>query len=93
MNIKLFRMSTGETIISELLSWKNSIVEVKNPCVIIQNEKGVGFMPMVPYANSDVLQLAENHVIFQVEPVTELVNEYNRIFGSGIVLASANDIK
>lgn len=93
MSVKLLRMSTGETIIAELLSWQDSTVLVKNPCVIVQNEKGVGFMPMVPYANANTLSLAENHVIFQVEPVTELMNEYNRVFGSGIILAAANDIK
>jgi hypothetical protein len=50
----------------------------------------VGFAPFMPYADGTV---SLNHTAIAANgyPKQDLADEYNRIFGSGIVIAGAND--
>lgn len=93
MNVKVFRMINGEEIISEVFNQFEQSVELKNPAQIMlqrtETGMGVGIAPYMPYASGNIT-LRKAAVAAECEPDQNLVNEYNRIFGSGIQVAPAS---
>lgn len=94
-NIKVLRLSSGEEIIAEVEhDVIHSKYRVMNPCqiVIIQPEKGVPhaeitLMPWLAYTEAKKeLDIDANYVMFALKPALELVNQYNKIYGSGLTL-------
>ena len=84
MNIKVIKLITAEELIGEWNQEKNSIT---NPVVMIPVSKDqVGFQPWVPLAKEEEIVLKEQHIMVVLTPDTKLQNEYNRVFGSGLVL-------
>ena len=86
-------MSTGEELIGEVFNTYDPYVEVKNPAQIVlqrtDNGVGVGLAPFMPYIEGNV-NLSRSSIVAEGEPNQQMVNEYNRIFGSGIQIAPAS---
>jgi len=84
MNIKLIKLTTTEELIGEWDQEKNSIT---NPVVMVPVSKDkVGFQPWVPLAEEDEVFLKEEHIMVVLTPDSKLQNEYNRVFGSGLIM-------
>ena len=93
MNVQLLKLLSGELIIADVLSEGVDFVTVENPCMVIPQKDTLGFSPLLPFANTEKVTFKAQHVMFIVGPADELVTEFNRIFGSGIILAPANALK
>lgn len=93
MNIKVFKLISGEEIISDIHNAYSEYYELKTPATIViqQTQQGVGvaLMPYMPYSSGNV-QLYKSAIASEADPDIKMVNEYNRIFGSGIEIASAS---
>lgn len=93
MNVKVYKMINGEEIIGEVFNEIAATVELKNPAQIMlqrtETGMGVGIAPYMPYATGNI-NLHKNAIAADCEPDQNLVNEYNRIFGSGIQVAPAS---
>jgi len=84
MNIKVIKLTTSEELIGEWDQEKNTIT---NPVVMIPVSKDqVGFQPWVPLAKEEEIILKEEHIMVVLTPDTKLQNEYNRVYGSGLVM-------
>jgi hypothetical protein len=89
--IRVFKMISGEELISKVT---DSVTgwELDSPAVIMiqQTDKGVGvgLMPYMPYASGKIT-LHRTAVASDGTPDVKMENEYNRIFGSGIQIASS----
>jgi hypothetical protein len=92
-DVKVFKMINGEEIIAELFLWKDGLYELKNPAQIVlqRSDKGMGvaIAPYMPYADGNVT-LYKSAIAAECKPDVNLVNEYNKIFGSGIQIAPAS---
>ena len=93
MNVQLLKLLSGEMIIADLLVQDEKEVKVENPCMIIPQKDTLGFSPLLPFANTEKVSFKPEHVMFIVGPAEELVTEFNRIFGAGIIIAPANSLK
>ncbi len=93
--IKVFKLINGEELIAKVETSTNGYL-LKDPAAIViqQTEKGVGvgLAPYMPYALSQIT-LNNTAVVSEASPNLNMENEYNRIFGSGIQIASAGAIK
>ena len=88
MNIKVIRMVTAEELIGEWNEEKNSIV---NPVVMVPVSKDkIGFQPWITLSDDEEIILKDQHIMAIVTPDIKLQNEYNRVFGSGLIM-SEND--
>jgi hypothetical protein len=94
MTIKLFRLITGEDLISDVkenLSESPDFITLDNPAVIsiVPNREGtgasVGIAPYMPMIDGDVT-LSRAAIISQGQPDEKLEDEYRQRFGSGIVV-------
>ena len=84
MNVKIVKMISGEELIGEY----NETTNVKNnPVVMIPvSKEKIAFQPWLPYAEDKEYKLKESQVSVVANPSSTIMNEYNRIFGSGIVV-------
>lgn len=95
MTIKCLKLSTGEDVIGDVLdkALENDPTIVRNPAQIVLQQKegggvGAAFMPFAPFAKDNKVTFYSNGVVGECEIDMNLANEYNRIFGSGIVVAN-----
>lgn len=97
MNIIVIRLITSEEIIAEVRPEKNAMfgkLKLINPAAIITRQDNggqpkMGLADCVPMANVKEVLINENVILFTYAPVVELINAYNKAFGSGLIVASA----
>jgi hypothetical protein len=96
MSVKVCKLITGEDIIADVEVDQNGYT-FNNPALIVVQQTqdgrvGAAFAPFAPYAKDNKVRIYKNYVIGEMEIDVKLINEYNRIFGSGIMIASANEM-
>lgn len=95
MTIKLITLKTGQTLIAQLDCTGEKEISLKEPVqVILQNtQQGpmMGFAPFLDYAEEFLtgIKISMEDVLCLTTPTKELTNQYNKVFGSGIQIASA----
>lgn len=91
-NIKIIRMMNGEELIGEITTDNHTFFKLKNVAIVqmMPTQSGnvtVGLIPFAPYAEEREFAFDTAHRTCTFTPNTELLNSYNRIYGSGLVLA------
>lgn len=91
---KVYKLSSGEEIIAEVFNILGEVIILKNPAIIImqqtQQGMGIGLAPFMPYAEEEKVTINKSAIVAESTPATNMVNEYSRIFGSGIQIAPAS---
>jgi small nuclear ribonucleoprotein (snRNP)-like protein len=94
--IKLIKFVSGEEVIASVESTdeQGSLV-IKDAVTLVyrpqkDGQMSVGFAPFMPYSEGN-LTIQSSAIGVLTKANQDLSNEYNRIFGSGIVVAPAND--
>ena len=92
-NIYIFKIVSGEEIIGELFNTYADDYQIKTAAVVMmqQTAQGVGIalMPFMPYTEGDIM-LNKSNVTATAVPSQNMINEYNRLYGSGIQVAPAS---
>ena len=84
MNIKVVRLISSEELIGD---WNEETNTITNPVVMVPVAKDqLGFSPWIPYVDEEDVQLKEQHIMTVLTPDNKLQNEYNRVFGSGLLV-------
>ena len=89
INVKLFRISTGEEVVAELVSETDTSVTLKNGLVVLPTSQGgVGFAPWTPVIDKDKpeIEVSKNFVVYIAEVDSQIKNKYNEIYGSKLVV-------
>jgi hypothetical protein len=75
MEIQLIRLVSGEELVGEITKTKNGIV-IKNACIIVPTNDGkLTAMHYMPYSDAiDGITIAREHIMFTLEPASELKN-------------------
>jgi hypothetical protein len=90
MNIKVIRLVTTEELIGE---WNQENSSILNPVVMIPVSKDkIGFQPWITLSEDEEIFLKEQHIMTIVTPDIKLQNEYNRVFGSGLIMPGEREI-
>ena len=53
------------------------------------NSMSVGLLPWIPYSDEDKFVIQKDKIVTSFTPAIDLINNYNRIFGSGIQITSS----
>lgn len=87
INVKLFRIVTGEEVIAELVSEEENKVTVKNGLVVIPTGQNVGFAPWASVIDRDnpEITVSRNHIVYIAEVEPGVKKKYNEIFGSRLI--------
>jgi hypothetical protein len=95
MSNKLITFKTNQTLIGNVVDQSKETITIKEPVqVIVQPSKDgpmMGFVPFLEFSQEFKTGITFNiiDILTINNPVTELENEYSKIFGSGITIASA----
>lgn len=99
MNVKLFRLNSGEEILARF-EMTDTHVTLKDPAILIPMAEGqIGMMPWLMYTKaSKGIQIPLSFIAFSVDPVDEMKAQYDASLNKGIVtptsgVASANSLK
>jgi hypothetical protein len=87
MNVKLFRIATGEEVIAEVVSEDDATVTVQNGLVVLPTGQSVGFAPWSPVVDEDNRELvvSRNHIVYIGEVSSSVKKKYNEIYGSKLI--------
>jgi hypothetical protein len=94
MTIKLVTFKTNHTILAEVDCTKNDELVLKEPVQVIMQPTKEGpmmaFAPFLEYCEefNTGIKITMDNVLCITTPSRELVNQYNKVFGSGIQIAS-----
>ena len=84
MNIKIIRIVSGEELIGD---WNDETNTITGPVVMVPIGKDqLGFQPWIPYSDDEEMTFKEQHIVVVLTPDNKLQNEYNRVFGSGLIV-------
>ena len=88
--VKIVRLTSGEELIARVEKTETH-VKMKKPAIIIPaGKEQIGLMGWLPYTKAeDGIEIELTSVLFVVEPVEEMVNQYEQSFGSGLVVPSS----
>ena len=90
MNIKVVRLISGEELIGD---WNEETNIITNPVIMVPVSKAqLGFSPWIPYVEEEEVLLKEQHIVTILTPDNKLQNEYNRIYGSGLIVPDVDRI-
>lgn len=96
MTIAVIKLITGEEIIGEI-EIQPTHVSLTNVGVVqlVPTQTGVGMSlyPFAPYAEESHFSFKNEHIITSFEPSTDLRNNYNKMFGTGIQIVKSNVLK
>lgn len=91
--IQVTKLITGEELIGEVTH--DDRVTIKNPCLLQMvpsrnnpEQVGMALAPVAMHIENHSITVKHEHVLWSANPVRELYNQYNSIFGSGIQLAT-----
>ena len=88
MNIKVVRLVSGEELIGD---WNDEKYTITNPVIMVPVAKDqLGFSPWIPYVYEEEFPLKEQHIVAILTPDKKLQNEYNRVYGSGLIVPEEN---
>lgn len=92
-NVKVIMMTSGLEIVTEVVNESRDSITMKTPSIIMQQpdasgtKVSVGLAPFAPYTEkTSAIELSRAAIACTMEPTEALANEYNRIYGSGIVV-------
>ncbi|MCK9369319.1 hypothetical protein M0R04_05220 [Candidatus Dojkabacteria bacterium] len=92
--VKLITFKSGMTILGDV-TVNDLYVEVKQPVQVVsqQSQSGpmLGFVPFLDYTVEFAIGIPfmTEDILTTTSPVRELLNQYNKIFGSGIEIVSS----
>ena len=93
MAVKLLRLKSGEDIIAEHVQGKiGQNITIENPAMLMPmgdgrgNQVQVGLAPWMPFSAEKRFDLPGDWILLMTDPAPDLVNNYNQVFGSGIVV-------
>lgn len=95
MTTKLVTFKTNHTILANIDCVDDDTVILKEPVQVVvqptQQGPMVGFAPFLEYAEefNTGIKINMDNVLCITTPSRELENQYNKMFGSGITIASS----
>lgn len=90
--IKVFKLISGEELIGKVeVTALGYYVEAPATILMQQTKDGVGLalMPYMPYTEGKI-KLFSQCIATEGTPSAKMINEYSRLFGSGIEIAPAS---
>lgn len=94
MEIKLLRLVTGEDVLAEIVDAGDIAYKIRNPLIVFirPTETGVpsvGLSQWIPYSADKEFVINNDRVVVVSNPAEDLRSQYDRVYGSGIIMPSA----
>lgn len=92
IGVRIVRLQSGEEVLCKLIDLNDSTYRLKKTAIIIPTGQpgNLGIAPWIPYATESKtgIDIPKTQVCFVVTPIADMLNEYNKAFGSGLITPS-----
>lgn len=90
MSVQVIKFVNGEEVIASIGKETDDTLTLSKPAIVMlaPNQSGgvsVQMGPWCPHSDADI-PVSKSHILYRIEPNTELLNGYNTNFGSGLVV-------
>jgi len=101
MNIKAFKLITGEDILGEVESESETEFVIENPvgiAVVRDPETGqpnIGFAPFPIHAeqkSGSTIAISKKNIVYSYKPAEDFITNYDSIFSAGIIVPQQKSI-
>lgn len=93
MNVKLIGLASGEQLMVTVIGEDGVKIQIKDPAVLLPAGQGrLAIVPWLPYGETENMTVEKSKITFTIPPKTDLLNEYNAQFGSGLVVPPQKEI-
>ena len=96
MAVKILKFMSGEEVVGEVTK-KGSRVYMKKPCAIMlinsrstPDQHSMALVPYAAYTKDHEIEIESRHVMWEAELVTDVLNQYNMLYGSGIQVVTGS---
>jgi hypothetical protein len=95
--IMVLKLTSGEELLGEVTAGENT-VKMKHPLAVVTRmdqttgNMSVGFVVYAPICADKTINIYPHAIVLDYEPDQQMVNQWNEKYGSGIVIAGANEI-
>lgn len=93
MSALVIRLMTGEELLGDKKSEDDNVIELENVVVVHQapsqnnpESTTIYLSPYAQLANGKRFCIRKTAMVCSYEPIVELLNKYNSVFGSGIII-------
>ena len=92
MAVKLLRLKSSEDVIGDIVTENSEYITVSNPAMLmpVGDPRGgnvqIGLAPCLPFSDQKDIDIPRDWILVIADAVQDIVNNYNQIFGSGIVV-------
>ena len=101
MTIIVLKLITHEEVLGEVATETPTTFTIRNPVAIavVRGQDGtpnVGFAPFPTHANhgkNSTIDIDKKNVVYYYIPADDFIENYNQIFGSGIILPNKQILK
>lgn len=92
--VKIVRLTSGEELIAKVEQVDDISYILKKPAILIPTGKDqLAFGQWLPYADiKDGIEILSKYVVFVVDPMDKMVEQYNETFGSGLVVPKQSSV-
>lgn len=86
--IKILHFFTGEDIIGQIISKNEDSYTIEMPVrmIFVPEKKTMALLPMFLFTEQTEFVFNKSVVLTEYLPTTEIINQYNIQFGSGLVV-------
>lgn len=80
--VKVFKLTTGEEIIGAATFEEGDKIHIDNPMLVAVSNDRLVFIPYMQYTTAkEKITISNEHVMFVVDPVDSIRNDYNEATG------------
>jgi hypothetical protein len=95
MNVKIMKLMNGDDVIADIKYGNDNIVILSGSAKIMmfpseEGGMGLALMPWLPYSDDKEVEIKEKNILITVIPSSQILNEYNERFGSGLVVPDSD---
>ena len=93
MDVKLVKLVNGEEIIGQV-DINSDTLTVKKPVRLIPTQQqggGIAMIPWMMFSADDTFSFCTTHILLTAKPDQDIINEYNKQFGSGVVIPTPQE--
>jgi hypothetical protein len=95
--IMVLKLASGEELLGEVTATETT-VNMRHPLAVMTKmdpqtgSLSVGFVPYAPICADKTITIYPHAIVLDYEPDQQMVNQWNEKYGSGIVIAGANEL-
>lgn len=90
MPVLFVKLTSGEDVIADTVVTEQGVT-LKSPVQLIMTPQGgIGMAHFCPFVKDKEIKITKEYVLFTGTPDAEILNAYNKQFGTGIVTATAS---